>query len=67
MATTVAISQKITLKIDCSALTDTKTIGLRGDIPPLSWEQSLPLEDKDGDGIFETTFQLENKHDMDLR
>ncbi|WP_170110603.1 S41 family peptidase [Flavilitoribacter nigricans] len=35
------------------------SIGVRGDLAPLSWEQTFFLTDEDGDGIFTGSLQLE--------
>ncbi|MEM7658616.1 MAG: S41 family peptidase [Bacteroidota bacterium] len=35
-----------------------KQVGLRGSLPPLSWDASIPLTDKDGDGILEVELEL---------
>ncbi|MCB9274166.1 MAG: hypothetical protein H6564_09010 [Lewinellaceae bacterium] len=31
------------------------SVGVRGNLPPLSWEASIPMQDEDGDGIYTAT------------
>ncbi|MEM9998318.1 MAG: S41 family peptidase, partial [Bacteroidota bacterium] len=53
-----ALAQPVTVAIDLGGYDlggrglDGATVGIRGDIAPLSWEVSLPLTDPDGDGIY---------------
>ena len=37
-----------------------KTIGIRGNTPPLSWEKTFPLTDNDGDGVYEAGITFNN-------
>ncbi|MEM8600693.1 MAG: S41 family peptidase [Bacteroidota bacterium] len=48
-----AYAQPVTIALDLADrdLTDA-TVGVRGDTAPLSWEQSFPLSDPDGDGVY---------------
>lgn len=54
-------SYKITFQVAAKA--DKETIGIRGNIPPLSWEQSILLTDDDKNGIFSTTITFDTDLD----
>jgi len=41
--------------VDARSLPPGTQVGLRGSIPPLSWDKTYPLTDTDQDGIFEGT------------
>ena len=49
-------SCKVIFKVDMSAvkdqIRDKQTVGIRGSLAPLSWEQTFSLSDEDEDGIF---------------
>ena len=34
------------------------SVGIRGSVPPLSWEKDYPMSDPDGDGIYEATINF---------
>ena len=44
--------KKIRIKVNMKGVTDFEQVGIRGDIKPLSWQESLTLEDKDRDSIY---------------
>ncbi len=41
--------------VDARSLPQGTQVGLRGSLPPLSWQKTMPLTDADKDGIFEGT------------
>lgn len=47
---------RLTFSVDmkgvAAALKNPESIGIRGSLPPLSWEKTFSLKDDDGDGIF---------------
>ena len=47
--------KKVTFELDMRQVSDFKTVGLRGDIKPLSWQENTLLSDTDGDSIYTTT------------
>lgn len=49
----------VTFKLDASKLEDPTNIGVRGQFTSPQWQVTVPLTDKDGDGIFETTLRQE--------
>ncbi len=49
---------KLHLKIDARAFQNRQDFGLRGSISPLSWNETLILQDPDGDGIYETSLEF---------
>ncbi len=44
--------KKIRITVDMKGATEFEKVGIRGDLKPLSWQESLPLEDKDKDSIY---------------
>ena len=46
----------ITVKVDMTSILSPKGVGIRGD-DPLSWDETTFLNDTDGDGIYEETYQ----------
>lgn len=49
----------VTFKVDMTALENVGEVGLKGEFTNPQWGQILPLEDPDGDGIYEATFSQE--------
>lgn len=49
---------EITFQLDATQLSPKQTIGLRGNIKPLSWKKDLELTDIDKDGIYEATVKF---------
>lgn len=47
----------ITVKVDMTSILSPKGVGIRGD-DPLSWDETTFLNDTDGDGIYEETFDI---------
>lgn len=54
----------VTFSADMNAVLDRvrdkMQIGLRGSLPPLSWQASIPMEDKNRDGIYSATVSFPN-------
>ncbi len=48
----------ITLIVDMSTIKNVKTVGVRGSNLPLSWKETLFLDDKNNDGTYKTTLNL---------
>ncbi len=44
--------KKITFALDMSGIKEFNTVGIRGDIAPLSWQETVLLEDNDKDSIY---------------
>ena len=44
--------KKIRIAVNMKGVTEFERVGIRGDIKPLSWQENLPLEDKDRDSIY---------------
>ncbi len=51
-------SYTLTFQLDMTGQTDFKTVGIRGNIAPLSWDKDYPLTDPDGDGIYEASIDF---------
>ncbi len=49
----------ITFKVSVDKENTDASIGIRGSVPPLSWEKDLKLNDEDGDGIYELKVQFQ--------
>ncbi len=47
----------ITVKVDMNGIANPFKVGIRGS-GPLSWNETTILNDRDGDGIYEETFQI---------
>ncbi|GAB5537235.1 MAG: hypothetical protein Rubg2KO_34840 [Rubricoccaceae bacterium] len=63
LAAAVASAQPVTVEIDLSTAPsnlqlDELTVGVRGDTEPLTWDQSQPLTDADGDGVYTATLDF---------
>jgi Peptidase family S41 len=53
-------AQPITLTFQIYGSGLSRDIGIRGNTPPLSWEKTYPLTDKDGNGIYESEISFPN-------
>lgn len=49
------VTFKLTLSTELKNVKNTRTIGIRGNTAPLSWDSTYILTDKDKDGIYEAT------------
>src|SRR4051812_31970310 len=58
-AKTVAIHFKLDLSNEIKNVKSLSSIGIRGNIAPLSWNKSYSLQDDDKDGIYEATINFE--------
>jgi hypothetical protein len=61
-----ASTNAITFELDMNGITlpvEQKTIGIRGNVSPLSWEKTYPLTDVDGDGIYTAVITFDSKKD----
>jgi hypothetical protein len=47
----------ITVKVDMTGVETASKVGIRGE-DPLSWDETTYLNDADGDGIYEDTFEV---------
>jgi len=45
----------VTFKVDMSQLENVSNVGIRGQFTSPPWEVTLPMEDKNSDGIYEVT------------
>ncbi len=59
-----AQSYPLTFQVDMSNQRGFQTVGIRGNIAPLSWDKDYPLSDPDQDGIYEATidFKTDKKY-----
>lgn len=48
----------ITVVVDMNAFENVSKVGIRGGSNPMSWEETMYLSDEDGDGLYETTFEI---------
>ena len=48
----------LTFQVDLTAEESVDEVGLRGNLPPLLWDTSLPLTDNDGDGIYTASIEF---------
>ena len=46
----------VTFQVDMNGEEQVQNVGIRGSFTPNSWNETLPLSDEDGDGIFEASF-----------
>ena len=46
----------VTFSLDMTELEIVENVGIRGNFTSNPWNETLPLSDKDGNGIFEATF-----------
>lgn len=51
-------SYQLTFQLDMTGQTGFQTVGIRGNIAPLSWDKDYPLTDLDGDGIYEASINF---------
>ncbi len=54
-------AQTVTFRVDMNAVDVATQVGIRGSLPPLSWEKTYPLTDEDGDGIYTGSIDFENR------
>lgn len=48
----------LTFQLDLAAEESVDEVGLRGNLPPLSWEESVPMTDPDGDGVYTASIEF---------
>ena len=51
--------KKVTFELDMRSVADFETVGIRGDIKPLSWQETIVLNDIDGDSIYTTSLEFD--------
>ena len=51
--------KKVSFQIDMKNVQDFETVGIRGDIKPLSWQETTFLNDVDQDSIYSTTLEFD--------
>ena len=49
----------VTFQVDMKSVDAFQTVGIRGDIQPLSWENTIELTDDDNDSIYNGTFEFD--------
>lgn len=66
----IAQETQIVFKVDMtnelSQVKKTKTIGIRGNLPPLSWDRTFNMTDEDQDGIYVATVNFSSPGDAVL-
>ncbi len=50
----------VKFRVDASSLKNITNFGIRGNVSPLSWEKTVPLQDVDKDGIYEGELSFPN-------
>ena len=53
----------LTISVDMSQQHNFQSVGIRGNLKPLSWEENTPLTDPDGDGIYEVALEMHTASD----
>lgn len=48
--------KKVTFMVDTTGIDHIESIGIRGNFLPNQWNETVPLTDKNNDGIYEITF-----------
>lgn len=48
--------KKVTFLVDTNGIKDITSIGIRGNFLPNKWKETVPLIDKNNDGVYEITF-----------
>lgn len=56
--------QIVNFEVDMRGNTNVEIVGVRGSIPPLSWNQDLELKDSNGDSIFTGSVTLHLPYDF---
>lgn len=46
----------ITFAVDMNGITVDGVVGIRGQFPTSNWQKTIPMNDPNGDGIYEVTF-----------
>ena len=46
----------VTFQVDMKGIENVSDVGIRGSFTPNQWTETVPLNDEDGDGIYEGTF-----------
>ena len=49
----------VSFQVDMKSVEPFQTVGIRGDIKPLSWENTTELTDDDNDSIYSGTFEFD--------
>jgi len=57
------IPHKIEVELDMRRVENIQTVGIRGEYPPLSWNEDFALSDPDGDGIYTGNFIMDIPYD----
>ncbi|MEO1217499.1 MAG: hypothetical protein AAFY45_28490, partial [Bacteroidota bacterium] len=57
------IKHNITVELDMRKVENVQSVGIRGEYPPLSWNETFPLSDPDGDGIYTGSFIMDIPYD----
>ena len=50
---------KIMVELDMREVEQFQTVGVRGNLPPLSWNEDIALQDSDGDSIYTGSFVMD--------
>ena len=50
--------KRVKFQLDMRQIKNFETVGIRGDIQPLSWQETTSLSDADGDSIYDTTLEF---------
>ena len=53
------MEKQLTFEVDMRGVPEFGTVGIRGEYSPLSWWESVPLTDPDGDSIYTVSLLLE--------
>ena len=56
--------KRIEVQVDMRLVEEVQTVGIRGNLKPLSWETDYPMEDTDGDGIYRAALVIDTASDF---
>lgn len=57
----------IDIRHELGRIKNLATVGIRGNVPPLSWDQTYPMTDPDHDGIYEATITLTGRSPLEYK
>ncbi|MEM6802931.1 MAG: hypothetical protein AAF696_16090 [Bacteroidota bacterium] len=57
------IPHTVSIEVDMRQLEGVESVGIRGQYPPLSWNEDFPLSDPDADSIYSGSFIMDIPYD----
>ena len=49
---------RVTFRVDLNGIKTDGPVGIRGNLPPLAWDRTYPLQDPDSNGVYEGVVAL---------